>query len=193
MHGARQDPIVEHKKHLIVVGFEMSEYVELVRQLESDLEEVGGLLLKNQGNEALERSYIRAMFSTLEGILYAFRLEVIESKEFEKIFDLPGQAKILEKKFDKNNYCITNKPRYLTFKQAVKCSCRSLAIIKGKDPYDLPFIGPEWDNVLDANKVRDKITHPKSIEDLVIGNDGLVVVMKAKASLRKEIFLKLVE
>ncbi|WP_290517279.1 hypothetical protein [Alcanivorax sp.] len=171
----------------------MSEYVKLVRRLESDLEEVGDLLLKNKGNEALECSYIRALFSTLEGILFAFRIEVVESDKFKLIFDLPSQAKILEKKLDPNNYCITKKTRYLTFKQAVKYSCRSLARVKGKNPDDLPFKGPDWSNVLEANKIRDRITHPKSVDDLVIGNDGLEVVMKAKAWLREEVFSKLVE
>jgi hypothetical protein len=170
----------------------MSEYINLTKRLEADLEEVGALLLMNQGNSALECAYIRTMFSTLEGILYAFRLEVIESNEFEQLFDLPSQAKLLEKKFDANKQCITSDGKFLSFKQAVKTSSRSLAKVRGKNPDDFPFNCSGWDNVLDANKIRDRITHPKKVDDLIIGNDGLGIIVKAKVWLKNELFSKLI-
>lgn len=170
----------------------MTEYIKLVNRLEDDLEKVAEILLKNQGDYALECAYVRTLFSSLEGILFAFRQEVIESSNFKTLFGVPEQAKILERGYHQPSNTIKKEVKRLNFKKAVKCSCRSLAKVRGIDPDGLPFNCQEWVNVIEANKIRDKITHPKVVADLELGNDKLEIVVRAKIWLKSDVFSKLV-
>lgn len=170
----------------------MTEYIKLVKKLESDLQETGKILTSFQGNSALECSYVRAVFATLEGIFFAFKQEVIESKDFKNLFDLPTQAEIKEQKYDQKTNTITTEKQFLSFKDAVKKSSKALAKVRGIDPDILPFNGSEWENLLIANSIRDKITHPKSVDDSILGNEKLKVIVKAKVWLKDKVFVLLV-
>ena len=166
----------------------MSEYIKLVGKLELDLKETTRILLCDQGNSALECSYVRAVFATLDGIFFAFRQEVIESKDFKILFKLSEQAKIRELKFDEKTQSITHERNFLSFKDTVKISCCALAKVKKRDPEILPFQGPEWQNLIEANSIRDRITHPKSVNDLILGQKGMYIVVKAKVWLKDKVF-----
>jgi hypothetical protein len=93
----------------------MSNYKKLVERLELDLNETGKLLRLNQGNLSLECNFVRSFFATLEGILFAFRQEVIESKDFKTLFDLPTQAKIKEFEYDKETKSLKSKKKLFKF------------------------------------------------------------------------------
>ncbi|WP_039985573.1 hypothetical protein [Vibrio owensii] len=169
----------------------MTNFIQLAQKLDSDLEEVGSLLIKHQGNSALENAYVRTFFSTVEGIMYAFRQEAMANKDYTEIFDLAEQAKLQGRKFDQTRQVILAKNSRLSFKEYVKFSCRCLAKSRGEDPKELGFIGVDWDNFLSANNIRDQLTHPKSIDDLYLGAEKLEVVLRAKLWLKEQVLLKL--
>lgn len=171
----------------------LTDYINLVKKLDVDLEELGKFLLENQGNSALESAYIRTFFSTVEGFLFAFRQEALAHKNFEQLFDLLEQAKLKEVKFDPIRQTLTKRPKFLGFKETLKFSCKSIAKSRGVNPKGLGFQGVEWDNFLSANKIRDQITHPKILADLQIGHDKLEVVVRAKVWFRNEVLQQLVK
>ncbi|MGI3060634.1 hypothetical protein [Vibrio alginolyticus] len=169
----------------------MTDYTELVKKLDADLEEVGKLLLDKQRNSALENAYIRTFFSTVDGFMYAFRQEAMANKDFEKLFDLAEQAKLKERKFDKLRQVIRKEPNHLRFKESVKFSCKCLAKSRGIDHKTLSFFGVGWDNFLEANEIRDQLTHPKRIEDLTLDVKSFEVVIKAKAWFKEQVLWQL--
>ena len=171
----------------------MTNFVQLAQKLDSDLEEVGSLLIKHQGNSALENAYVRTFFSTVEGVMYAFRQEAMTNKDYTAIFDLAEQAKLQGRKFDQTKQVILKKSHRLSFKEYVKFSCRCLAKSRGVDPKDLGFFGVDWDNFLAANNIRDQLTHPKSVEDLYLGTEKLEVVLRAKLWFKEQVLLLLVK
>ncbi|TVP16241.1 hypothetical protein AYI87_02130 [Shewanella sp. KCT] len=171
----------------------LTDYINLVEKLDADLEELGKFLFENRGNSALESAYIRTFFSTVEGFLFAFRQEVLARENFEELFDLAEQAKLKEVKFDRIRQTLTKKPQFLGFKETLKFSCKSIAKARGVNPKSLGFQGVEWDNFLAANKIRDQITHPKTLDDLQIGNDKLEIVIRAKVWLKNEVLQQLVK
>ena len=175
------------------MGAGLTDYINLVKKLDSDLEELGKFLSENQGNSALESAYIRTFFSTVEGFLFAFRQEALAHENFEELFDLAEQAKLKEVKFDRIRQTLTKKPKFLGFKETLKFSCKSIAKARGVNPKSLGFQGVEWDNFLAANKIRDQITHPKTLDDLQIGNNKLEIVIRAKVWLKNEVLQQLVK
>ncbi len=127
------------------------------------------------------RSYVRAVFAFFEGYLYAFKQISLRLSVDPEGIKLSPEEIIALKEIDvsvddKGN--IKERPKYNSAKNSVLFSIASIAK-QHEAEFTLNTGGQGWDFYQKALKVRDRLMHPKSHEDLEISEDELTHVTVA--------------
>lgn len=125
------------------------------------------------------RAYVRAVFAFIEGVTHRMKLLAFEEKDKPNVnFSAAELAFLLEEDFD-----LTDKGEVISMSArisltknirfAFKAIARAYSI-----NYDLKVDDHGWDALRKAAKVRDKLMHPKTPEDLIISIDDIDLIIK---------------
>lgn len=124
------------------------------------------------------RELIRTAFAAIEGVIWVYRnhvaavardLEALEPGEqmalAERSYTVTEQGKVFEQQ------------RYLSMTATFRLISRIVSRLS--ETADRSFEGTEWNDFRKALKVRHRITHPKSENDLVIANGDIEAALCA--------------
>ena len=158
----------------------MRDFFELAKILDDDIKELGLLMKASEcRNYALDRSYVRSIFSAVESILYAFRQSIYSAHNFDLVFSVKEQAFILERRYKSKNNTVEKVTCRPSLKDSILHNSEYYARLKGIKSFSFPKTDG-WDDMKRAIKIRNCLTHPKSINEINITNDDLDVVIRAK-------------
>lgn len=161
-----------------VLGFnafreEFSRFIELTDLLSNDT----NVLFPTTTDETSMRAYIRAVFASIEGTTFALKQLALRQAEHGRGgFTSAELAMLREETFDLNEkgaaYAqqkFLKLPSNLTFAFDV-CS-RPFGF-----RYEIDRSNQEWNKFQEAIKVRNRLTHPKTVEDLRVSAADILCV-----------------
>jgi len=137
------------------------------------------IMLSNPSAMVWRRSIVRASFAFIEGAAASMRrflvfLEMVRDDDLKSMDNADDL-------FDSYGIRIkSGKKGFLSFPESVKKTLKLLATACRVE-YSVGDDSNGWMNFLEATKIRDRITHPKSPECLMLTDAELVKVAKAAA------------
>jgi len=129
-------------------------------------------------NQATRRDAIRTVFAAIEGLVWIFRVEVVDAAEATCGLDDDEKSILRERQLavsEKGQ--IVSQIRFLTLIATIRFVARIASRINGCDHFD--FGGHEWERFRTAIAIRNRITHPKSADDLHVSKDDVSKVTGA--------------
>lgn len=121
------------------------------------------------------RAYVRATFASVEGFVFALkRIALTKPHLFE-----PGELTLLLEK----EHVLTNmgdvrpRPRFLRVDDNLRFAFKAFMRFHGSD--DALDTGQGWAAFQKAITIRNRVTHPKRIEDLSISDDDVRTIRQA--------------
>jgi hypothetical protein len=162
----------------------------LAQELEKDIHIMANHTAGDQACLALRRSYVRTVFSALEGILYMLREDIIHSGELDTLFTPKQRAKLLEKAYKKG--VVQKHDKYLPLREAIKFVPECFAKHMGITDFKFPHQDEGWEQMQAAIEIRNNITHPKSNDALNISVKDLEIVVAAKVWFKDHVSSQLV-
>ncbi len=118
-----------------------------------------------------KRNFFRVTFSTTEGIISILKTDCLETVVDKKIALSTGENAFLREEtyYLKSNGSIELKPNFINLKNNIKAFFLLSKKVYGFD-YEPDFKSAGWNKFLKSIKKRNLITHPKSIEDLIVSD-----------------------
>jgi hypothetical protein len=131
------------------------------------LSDVGAALARHESadNQATRRDLIRTAFAAIEGLVWIFREQVVTAAE--ETYGLEdGEREVLQERqlSVSEQGKISAQSRFLGLIPTVRLVARIASRINGAAHCD--FGSSQWDDFRKAIAIRNRITHPKSAEDL---------------------------
>ncbi|MEH6650585.1 MAG: hypothetical protein V7707_11220 [Motiliproteus sp.] len=157
----------------------------LVRELEKDIDVIGGLCIADQGNIALRRAYVKAVFSALDGTLYDLRQDIISSQNLDKLFTTREKGRLLEKSVQKG--VVTKFTQYLALRDSIPFTMKCYAKHIGLNGFNFPSNSDGWEKLKLSIDLRHRITHPKTVQDLHVSINDFENLVAAKVWFKDEI------
>lgn len=144
-----------------------------------DLSSEGKKMLDNIKSDYLNfrrRNYVKTVFSSIEGILFAMKrilLNHCENLTDEEIIKLQEYKLVgpTENKLKKEVY-------FLSANENVKFVIRTYEKVKTNEMVT-NFKCNDWEEFIKSISIRNRITHPKNSNDLLISENEMRIVMKA--------------
>ena len=160
------------------LGANLQESLEMTEVLGHDCKEFYDAI-QNGGSQSQRRAYVRSVFAFVEGVTYRMKetarqygtgLSKLSAEELFALNDLS-----IEVNADGE---ITSKPSYPKFLNNFKFVFRMYSKVFGST-YNLDCGNSGWENLKKANKVRDRLVHPKNVADLDVLNAEIAASKKA--------------
>ncbi|WP_299974603.1 hypothetical protein [uncultured Pseudoteredinibacter sp.] len=161
----------------------------LAAELEKDIDIMAGYVVNDQSCLTLRRSYIRAVLSALEGVLYTLREDIIRHGDLGS-FSPKQRAKLLEKVY--RNGVVQSADKYLPLEEAIKFMPKCFARHMGIKGFEFPHGDEGWARMKEAIRIRNKITHPKCLNDLNVSVADLATVATAKVWFKERVSSQLI-
>jgi hypothetical protein len=153
------------------------------QEMEAIIRELGGDIrlcrntLEQDDTPFWRRTYVRALFAAIEGINYRMKHLAINLSDSNQItFTVAEKAALLEESYDiddKGNAVIV-KGKLRTANNLL-FSFKSLAQAFGVS-HEVDKNSSEWNCFKEAIKIRDRITHPKCMNDLTISDKEVDII-----------------
>jgi hypothetical protein len=153
------------------------------QEMEAIVRELGGdirlcrNMLEQDDTPFWRRTYVRALFAAIEGINYRMKYLAINLSDSNQItFTVAEKAALLEESYD-----IDDKGNAVIMKGKLRTannllfSFKSLAQAFGVS-YEVVRSSTEWNYFKEAVKIRDRITHPKCMDDLTISDKEVDII-----------------
>ncbi|MBL7186402.1 MAG: hypothetical protein ISS70_08755 [Phycisphaerae bacterium] len=155
---------------------ELMSDVEIAKELDSEL----------YSEDFIKRTYTRAFFALVEGVVSQLKKIALAANEQVKIFQDFEVALLNERSgFLASNGVAKESKAMLEFMPNIVFSLNYSAKALGLN-YTVKKEGG-YQSMLDAIKIRDRITHPKGKSCVVIGNDEMNTLADANAWFRHEV------
>ncbi|XSG76760.1 hypothetical protein ACP8Y2_07080 [Herpetosiphon llansteffanensis] len=129
----------------------------------------------------LYRSFIRALFSWIEGVIYLMKNFTVEfdGAMNEKIpSDEMYILKEKDLKVDKDGKVFSDQ-RFIKLEYNILFSIKWYSYVYNID-YSIDKGVKEWEIFKKSISIRNRITHPKSIEDIIISDNDIKNIIKVK-------------
>jgi hypothetical protein len=162
-----------------------SEAAQQFRALVIELSEDNYVISKggkpSELSQSQKRMWIRAAFATLEALIYVWKQMAVEYHPDPNCSVITHAERVFARE---QEYCLSEKGEVkirgakVSLKTNIKFAYKLLAKA-GSTTSELDTSGQEWDSLLKAIAVRDRITHPKSTGDLIITGDEYKTVSRA--------------
>lgn len=139
------------------------------------------LIDKTKSNES-NRTYVRAFFSMVEGITYRTRQILLCRLKDKKIELTPEQIIALsEITVDlKDNGNINTRSKFYDFRSMNLFTYRTYSGLYNKHKIYKSFVSDHrFNDFIKSIKMRNRITHPKTVEDVYINGQDIQTVMSA--------------
>lgn len=146
-----------------------------IDELASDVEKTFSLL-QQQDTQFYRRMYVRSLFAYLEGFTYWMRQNVIEIDRvvLRKTGSIDWERHLLlheEFPTSTDTGKVEKQKQKVSFKNRFAFSMKAyLEIVQCKDNL---FSDNRWPQLQKALKVRDRLTHPKQSNDLVVSDNDM--------------------
>ncbi len=125
--------------------------------------------------QASRRDVVRATFAAIEGIVWLCRRQVLEISASMTEVDALTILALREQTYSVTERGLINKQtRSVPLQAMIKLVVRQAR--KLNQSLNIDFNEPGWDDLLLAIKIRNRATHPKSLDDLQISDDDLISV-----------------
>jgi hypothetical protein len=144
------------------------------------LHDVGAAISRREidDTQSTRRDTIRTAFAAIEGMVWIFREHVIGTAE--GTYGLEDNEKLIlqERQLSVSEQGkITQQSRYLPLPTTVRFIARIASRLNGVDHFD--FGESDWEGFRQAISIRNRITHPKSAEDMHVSNADVEQVFDA--------------
>jgi len=128
--------------------------------------------------QANRRELVRSTFAAIEGMIWAFRIEVASAANDLDLL-LPDEERALEESVFQvtSNGSVFKQDRYIPLLPSFRLACRIAQRIDKSIAID--FGGGGWRDMQGALQVRNRVTHPKSLDDLTIDEADLQLCRNA--------------
>ena len=159
-------------------------YSEIHAHLSADVREANALLADKPNSHFAKRILIRTLFTYLEGCLHARKQETLALEEILCAYQFPrGESRILifseaekhmlrETTFDLSGSKARETTYYPKLGDNIKFTLTLFQrAFRLEDKID--YNCPGWTKLLAAQKLRNRLTHPKSVECLKIEDEDL--------------------
>ena len=118
-------------------------------------------------DQATRRDVIRTAFAAIEGLVWILRVEVVDAAEATYGLDDDERAILRERQLTVSEQGkIVSQTRYLTLTATIRLVARIASRLNGCEHFD--FGGHEWERFRAALSIRNRITHPKCLDDLEV-------------------------
>lgn len=159
------------------------EILEVLTQLSNDLALCYELGTKNNNHEFWRRTYVRTFFAAVEGYCFQYKrtaLVMVELSPFTGVYFSPEEQMFLkEKEYDLNEKGeITETKAKLRTAANFLFSIRMITTGCSNSEIKIDKGGREWQDFKTALKIRDRITHPKNLNEIMIGEEEVNVVWR---------------
>lgn len=146
----------------------VTEMLKMAKCLNEDVEEAGELF-RFVTHEFAARTCIRTLFSELEAKIFLLHKLVLALQPFSQDKLSPEETMLLKETLCSvgANGNITNSQKYIPFKNKLLFTLNLCAQRFNPNVYR-DTSDPRWQDVLALIKIRNRITHPKSMNDLAI-------------------------
>lgn len=135
-------------------------------------------LLKNNTSQFARRIYIRSVFSYVEGSIWVFKqvcFKVKPSGNAKRKMSISEFAVLNEESYElKRNGDIKVVTKNLNLLDNIKFTFKMLNKLFGGE-LDIGTGTESWANLIKAKNIRNRITHPKKVEDLTITDEEIKV------------------
>ena len=144
--------------------------------------------LQQQDTQTRRRSYIRAVFAFFEGdIFQRKRLVLIRRDHMQEEFEEAQVALLREEQYELTQKGeIRVQPKFLKLTDNLLFSFKALAQALGVD-FEPDLGGRGWDSFRKAVKVRNRLMHPKQLEELEVSDQDLQCVRTALTWYRESV------
>jgi len=166
---------------------EFQDINEFLSLLEDDRLNSASILQAND-NQYTRRTYVRAFFSNTEGLIQSLRHRVLDDiKNFGGPFTTAEIAILKEEAYalSRNGDATTQKRHSKTedlMKFVIKMSAKAY-----ETKFDLNLSNKGWESFLASLEIRNRVTHPRNVEDLTITDSDLTTVRQAETWLHSTI------
>jgi hypothetical protein len=152
---------------------EFKRFIKLTNLLLEDI----NVLYPDGTNDTAMRAYIRAVFASIEGHTFALKQLALRQSEHDRgDFSDAELAMLREEAFDLNEVGQAySQPKFLQLPKNVRFSFEVCSRPFGFR-YQIDVSSQGWNTFRQAIKVRNRLTHPKSIEDLHISDSDILCV-----------------
>jgi hypothetical protein len=160
------------------IGKAFDELLAITGELDRDIE-MCSAMLKGKDSSFWRRTFVRALFAAIEGVNHRLKhlaLNVDDIAPFD--FTLAERAMLLEESYDidDSGKAVVTKSKLRTANNllfSLKIFARAFRVT-----YEIDKSSGEWNSFRDALKIRDRITHPKSFDDLIISDEEAETIRK---------------
>lgn len=128
--------------------------------------------------QAARRDVVRSAFAGIEGFLWVFREEVIDSAKATYGLEPEEELVLLEEAYSVNDKGeIYRQARYLPLMGSIRFLARIANRITGQSTVDFSDAG--WQSLRNATSTRNRVTHPKSEDDLILSDTDVSECLSA--------------
>lgn len=138
-------------------------------------------LLNETPTQFAKRAYIRSSFAYIEGTVWLLKQACLGAADTTRprVFSLAEYALLNDESYDlKNNGEPSVQTKFLRLPDNVKFTDRAVAKFFGSKP-QVHAGSTAWMNFLEAIKIRNRITHPKSLKDYEVIDNEIEVCREA--------------
>ncbi len=119
------------------------------------------------------RVYIRTLFAMIEGSIYAMKIALFGIGRESGSIKVPDLVVLKESSFDlSKNGKVKEKAKFFRIPENLRFTIRTIKHLLGKE-IELGVGNQDWENLKKSIKIRNKVTHPKSLKDLNISDEAL--------------------
>jgi hypothetical protein len=158
---------------------QMDSLLSIVQPLHEDVVRCT-TMLDEEDSAFWRRALVRALFAELEGATHCMKQVAFISRfRSDANFSIPDKIVLLEQAYELDEkgeakaqsvkIKLTHNIRF-AFKAFARAGCAS---------YDLKVDGVGWQSLKKGIKIRDRLTHPKKVEDLNVSDQELEIILEA--------------
>ena len=142
--------------------------ITFITSLRDDVEHA--LSASDAGSASDRRNLLRTIVSAIEGVSWVYRMHVLSIAKV--VIEV---SPLLELAFAESSFAVSEQgkieeqPRYISTMAMIRLTTRVAKSINVD--IDVDFSGSGWRNLRSAIGMRNRVTHPKSIEDLTVTDD----------------------
>ncbi len=161
---------------------------KMIMKMNDDITKIIELERKESKSEEFRRMAVRTIFSDIEGICFLMKVNALLLGQIKNIdFRREEIALINEESYYlANNGKVKTGRAYLDSKSNFRFAFKILARAKKSD-FELDVSGTEWNNYQEALRIRNRITHPKKLEDMIISEEDYEKAFKVYGWFRDSI------
>lgn len=132
-------------------------------------------LLDEKDTQFFRRAYIRSIFALIEGTIWLIKQVCLKAKPHRghRFIDVAEYALLTDQSYElKNNGEPSVQTKYLKLPDNLRFTAKVVQRLF-QATLDLGVGTTKWENFLKSVRVRNRITHPKTAEELTIKDDEI--------------------